>query len=257
MAPTLFGRPLLWVNVFWVSGLLIDTGCRKTVPDLLAALGREGLRVDQVVNTHVDEDHIAGNAALQRRFGVVPRVHRLGVERLARPEGFAEMPFYRRLFWGVAEPSQGSELGDEVVAGPYRFQVLHTPGHAPEHVALWEAREGWLFSGDLMLSPRLNRVRTPEEPALALESLRMLAALPVRRLFCGHAGRVAENAEPLKRKVAYWEHLQQEGAALRARGLPLPAVTRRLLGKAGFTEWLTRGDVSKHNLMSGLLRGGR
>lgn len=255
MAPTFLGRPLLWVNVFWVEGLLIDSGCRHTVPDLLAAIEQEGLRIEQLVHTHTDEDHIAGTAELVRRFGIRPRVHPLGLKGLTIPDTAREMPFYRRFFWGVAEPSQGEALGDSVEAGPYRFRVIHTPGHARDHVALWEEREGWLFSGDLMVSPRLARVRPVEEPGVALESLRTMAALPVRRLFCSHAGRVYENAEPLKAKLTFWERLQQEGSALRSQGLSVPVIARRLLGKNGFMEFATLGDMSKQNLINGLLRG--
>lgn len=255
MAPTFLGRPLLWVNVFWVEGLLIDSGCRHTVPDLLAAIEQEGLAIEQLVHTHTDEDHIAGTAALVRRYRVRPRVHPLGLKGLTIPETAKEMPFYRRFFWGVAEPSQGEALGDVVEAGPYRFRVLHTPGHAWDHVALWEEQEGWLFSGDLMLSPHLTRVRPVEEPGAALESLRTLAALPVRRLFCSHAGRVYENAEPLTAKLAFWERLRRESLALRSQGLSVSAITRRLLGNGGLMEFATRGDMSKQNLISGLLRG--
>jgi glyoxylase-like metal-dependent hydrolase (beta-lactamase superfamily II) len=255
MAPTFLGRPLLWVNAFWVEGLLIDSGCRHTLPDLFAAIEQAGLRIEQLIHTHTDEDHIAGTAELVRRFGVRPRVHPLGLKGLTFPETARQMPFYRRFFWGVADPSQGEPLGDFVEAGPYCFQVIHTPGHARDHVAFWEERQGWLFSGDLMVSPRLARVRPVEEPTVALESLRTLAALPVRRLFCSHAGRVYENAEPLQAKLAFWERLQTEGAALHSQGLTVREITRRLLGKNGFMELATLGDLSKQNLIGGLLRG--
>ncbi|HWI64667.1 MAG TPA: MBL fold metallo-hydrolase [Symbiobacteriaceae bacterium] len=256
MVPTLLGRPLLWVNAFWVAGVLIDSGCAHTVPDLVRALESEGLRVEQLVHTHTDEDHVAGDFSLCLRFGVTPRAHPLGVERLVRPETAREMEFYRRLFWGAVKPIERAEPLSEVVeAGPYRFQVIPTPGHAAEHVVFWEEQQGWLFSGDLMLSPRLSSVRTREEPAVALESLRKLAALPVKQIFCSHARKVYTSADPLKTKLAYWEKIRQEGAALRAQGLTVAQVTRRLLGKDGFTEWITRGDVSKQNLVAGLLRG--
>ncbi|MDF2626720.1 MAG: Zn-dependent hydrolase, glyoxylase [Symbiobacteriaceae bacterium] len=254
MAPTFLGRPLLWVNAFWVAGLLIDSGCRHTVPDLLQAIEQEGLRVEQLVHTHTDEDHIAGTAELVRRFGVRPRVHALGLKGLTIPETKKELQLYRRFFWGAAEPSRGEALGDFVEAGTYRFEVIHTPGHARDHIALWEEREGWLFSGDLMLSPRHDRVRSVEEPAVALESMRTLAALPVRQLFCSHAWRVHESAEPLKHKVTFWERLRQDAAGLQSQGLSVREITRRLLGKNGFMEWATLGDVSKQNLVNGLLR---
>lgn len=254
MAPAILGRPMLWVNAFWVDGLLIDTGCHKTVPELMQALEREGLRVEQLVNTHTHEDHTAGNLAVSERYGVKPRAHTLGLVRLALPELLADMDLYRRIYWGACDPCPGEALGDEVRTDRFRFQVIHTPGHAPDHVALWEETEGWLFTGDLVLSPKLNRVRRQEEPARALTSLRRLAPLPVRQLFCSHAYKVADSAAPVHGKITYWEGLQREAATLQQQGLPVAQVARRLLGRPGVMEWFTRGDLSKQNLIEGLLK---
>lgn len=252
MAPSLLGRPLLWVNAFWVDGLLIDTGCRHTVPDLMAALEHEGLRVEQLVCTHTHEDHVAGNAAVRERWGVRPRCHALGVARLAYPE--AELPPYRRLAWGAVDSCPGEALGDTVETDRYRLRVLPTPGHAPDHVVLHAEQEGWLFTGDLFLSPRLNRVREPERPLHTLDSLRRVAGLEVSQLFCAHAFKVPESTAPLQAKVAYWEGLQREAAALRRQGMSMESATRRLLGGPGPQEWLSRGDLSKEHLIRGLLR---
>jgi glyoxylase-like metal-dependent hydrolase (beta-lactamase superfamily II) len=254
MAPTLLRRPLLWVNAFVVDGLLIDTGCRRTLPDLQAALKSEGLQVKQLVNTHTHEDHTGGNMAVSWRYKVTPQVHPLGLARLAEPESAAEMDLYRRMYWDVCEPCPGEPLGEVVETDRYRFRVLHTPGHAPDHVALWEEREGWLFSGDLVLSPRLNRIRRHEDPVQALASLRLLAGLPVRRLFCSHAYKVADSPAPILGKIAFWEGLQQKAGALTAKGLDAAKVANDLLGPPGLTEWFTRGDLSKVNLIEGLLK---
>lgn len=254
MAPTFVGRPLMWVSAFWVDGLLIDSGCHHTVPDLMRALEQEGLRVEQLVNTHTHEDHIAGNPYIRAVYGVTPRAHALGVARLGTPEPASEMGLYRRLFWGAAKGCPGEALDTYVETDQYRFRVISTPGHAPDHVALWEEEQGWLFSGDLLLSPRLNRIRTPEDPQMLLASMRLVAPLPVRQLFCCHSYKVYSSTEPLKAKVAYWERLQMEARRLRAEGVSPAATTRRLLGSPGLFELLTRGDYSKQHLIDGLLR---
>jgi glyoxylase-like metal-dependent hydrolase (beta-lactamase superfamily II) len=253
LAPTWLGRPLMWVHAFWVDGLLIDSGCRFTVPALMAALAREGLRVEQLVHTHTHEDHVAGDAELHRRYGVVPRAHPLGVGRLWRPERPREVRLYRRLIWGLPESSPGEPLEPVVETDRYRFQVIHTPGHAPDHVVFWAEREGWLFSGDLLLSPRLNRTRSPEDPRQILASMRMVAALPIRQLFCAHAYRVYDGPTPLLAKISYWEYIQREASALRAQGYTPAQAAQRLLGRSGVPEWISGGELSKRNLVEGLL----
>jgi glyoxylase-like metal-dependent hydrolase (beta-lactamase superfamily II) len=258
LAKALWGRPLQWVNVYWVDGLLIDTGCQVTLPDLITAIDGEGLVVTQLVNTHTHEDHTAGNAWVGRRFGVVPKVHPLGLDRLAVPETAQSMHWYRRFFWGVvSEGLVGAPLGDAVTTPHHRFRVIHTPGHADDHVALWDEEAGWLFSGDLLISPRLTHVRPEEAPNQLLASLRSVIGLPVRQLFCGHAGRVAESTQPLQAKVERWERLRADARELRAGGLRTAAIVRRLLGGPfSLLEVLSLGNLSRAHLIDGLLEGG-
>lgn len=258
MCRPLLGRPTLWVHAFWIDGLLIDSGCRHTVPDLAAALQREGLTVEQVVNTHSHEDHISGNGWLHRRFGVTPRAHPLALERMATPLSWREMHLYRQLFWGlIDEGCAGQPVGEVVETDRYRFQVDHTPGHAPDHIALFEEREGWLFSGDILISPRLQSVRVCEEPLRLLDSMGRTAGLPVRRLFCSHAYRVHDSAQPLREKIAYWQQLRTRAQALAKEGLSMRAITRHLLPGWAWIEPFSRGDYARVNLIAGLLGEGR
>lgn len=254
MTPTLFRRPMLWVNAFWVDGLLIDSGCHKTVPELMGALEREGLKVEQLVHTHTHEDHTGANQLLHGRYGVVPRAHPLGVARLARPETAAEMHWYRRMYWGASAGCPGLTLHGWVETDHYRFRVINTPGHAPDHVVFLEEQEGWLFSGDLLISPRLDRVRVHEDPLQLLASMKVVAGLPVGQLFCSHAYKVYNSTAPFQAKIDLWERVKQEGAGLKLQGLTLDQVTRRLLGPDRWYEFLTRGDFSKRNLVAGLLK---
>ncbi len=49
-----------------------------------------------------------------------------------------------------ADPDGSLEEGDIVRLGVYRFEVLHTPGHSPGHVSLFDRDTGILFGGDLV-----------------------------------------------------------------------------------------------------------
>jgi len=77
--------------------------------------------------------------------------------------------------------------GDVVDIGDRIFEVLHTPGHSPGSICLWEGRSGTLVSGDVLVDgePLLDELPR-SSPADFAVSLRRLADLPVRMVCAGH-----------------------------------------------------------------------
>ncbi|HLO04260.1 MAG TPA: MBL fold metallo-hydrolase [Symbiobacteriaceae bacterium] len=250
-----FGLKRLYVHAFWVDGMLIDTGCAKSGPALLAALEREGCRPEQLVNTHTHEDHIGANRLIGERYGLTPQVHPLGLQGLAQPEPARQVHLYRLATWGAAPAGPlGAPLGDEIRTDRYRFQVRHTPGHAHDHVALYEPDQGWLFTGDLVLGAKILRCRPHEEPHQILHSLKSLASLPVSQIFCSHNWRVWDSSEILATRIAHWEGLAREAQRLQGEGIPEAAMMERLLGPFDPIELLSGGDFHRRHLLRGLLR---
>src|SRR5439155_257407 len=109
---------------------------------------------------------------------------------------------YRRVAWGARQPAPAAPLGDDVATPRFRFRVVHTPGHAVDHVALFEPERGWLFSGDLYLAPRLRYLRADEDVYAMMDSLRRVLALGPQVLFCQHRGRVEQGAARPRDKLA-------------------------------------------------------
>src|SRR5205807_6416660 len=88
--------------------------------------------------------------------------------------------------------------------GTVSLVAVHTPGHAPDHLAYWMPEDRVLFAGDLILGRGSSMVTYPEgDVAAYLRSLDRVAALKPRILFPGHWDPVME-AGP---KIAeYREH---------------------------------------------------
>jgi glyoxylase-like metal-dependent hydrolase (beta-lactamase superfamily II) len=111
----------------------------------------------------------------------------------------------------LAERSQARVLrypelsdGDVVRGGRISLTALHTPGHAPDHLAFWMPDDGVLFTGDLVLGRGSSMVTYPEgDVAAYLESLERVAALGPRLLFPGHWDPVTDAAAKISE---YREH---------------------------------------------------
>jgi glyoxylase-like metal-dependent hydrolase (beta-lactamase superfamily II) len=77
--------------------------------------------------------------------------------------------------------------GDVIDLGDRSFEVLHTPGHSPGSICLWEAASGTLLSGDVIVDgePLLDELPR-SSPADFAVSLCRLADLPMQVVFAGH-----------------------------------------------------------------------
>ena len=114
---------------------LIDaaTGNPRHLNALKAAVGSGELA--RVVVTHGHSDHIAGTLALSTEW---PKAR------------FAKKPWIDR---DADYPVAWQPLadGDSVNVGNTDLQIIHTPGHSPDHICLYDQAEGVLFSGDLLV----------------------------------------------------------------------------------------------------------
>ena len=248
LARTAFGRPLYTVETYLVDGLLIDTGCPGTASELVAWCRGQGIH--RVVNTHHHEDHAGGDRALQKALGLPVAAPPGAVPILANSP---RLQLYRRIIWGQPGDVSVKPMGKAVESDHYRFEVVPTPGHCPDHVCLFEREQGWLFSGDLFIHERVRYLRVDEDARRTLESLKRVLALQPRLLVCSHAGLVEDGCGAIERKIAYWEGLAEGARTLCQEGLSLREVTDRLLGPEDAMAFVTRGHFAKINLIRSLL----
>jgi glyoxylase-like metal-dependent hydrolase (beta-lactamase superfamily II) len=128
-------------------------------------------RLTHVVVTHNHSDHASGVIALARRDPALT---------------FSKLPWPERDLRYSVGWSPVSD-GAVVEAGDTMLEVVHTPGHAPDHICLWHAGSRTLFSGDLALlhttvvvpasaGGDMTAYVASLERVLALEPARMLPA---------------------------------------------------------------------------------
>lgn len=253
-ARTFFGHAYYYTAAYWVDGLLIDTTCAFTARELLHALSHDSRPVLQVVNTHSHEDHIGSNGLLQRTFATRVWAHPLALPVLANPR-LQPLQLYRRVFWGWPEPSHGEPIGECVQTPHHRFQVIHTPGHSPDHICLYEPEQGWLFCADAYIGGQDRAARPDYDIYAIIASLKTLAALRLTALFPGSGTvRVNDPATDIQTKVAYLEDLGSRVQELHDKGYSVQAIKKSLLGPETNIYYMTLGHFRGKYLIEAYLK---
>ncbi len=246
LARSLAGRSLYFTTAYWVDGLMVDSGCVYTIRELIGAL--DGLVVTTIVNTHSHEDHVAANSALQAKYGANIVAHERALPILANP-GLKPLRPYQRIMWGYPPPSQGLAVPPFLETNRRRFQVIHTPGHSPDHICLFEQREGWLFTGDAYIGGFDRSLRADYNIWEIIDSLKRLVALKPKIIFPG-SGTVRHNpVEELVRKIDYLEKTGLRVHELHRKGWSRRSIRRELFGPEGFIAYFTLGHFTGSNLV--------
>lgn len=243
-----------WTIAYYIDGILVDTGCAHTAAQLVEALTDKPLT--RIVNTHSHEDHIGGNGPFQnQRAGLEIFVHPLALPVLENPREKQPLHPYRKLFWGWPEPSTGKPLadGEGFETEKYRFQVIHTPGHSPDHLCLYEPDQGWLFTGDLFVGGRDRALRKGSNIWEVIASLKLIAALPAGTLFPGSARIRQQPADALAEKIDYLEELGAGVMALHHKGWSQKAIVREVCGGFMQVEAITLGHFSRRHLVNSFI----
>lgn len=149
---------------------LIDTGTPpqpdQTLLPYLQQIGLEPSRITAIVNTHWHGDHMGGNAQLVALTRASVAAHRMDAAWIERPieSALALRQRYGKYHptWGQAEEEiartlpPGSKVdrvledGDQIEIGERAFRVVHTPGHTPGSISLFDGSTGTLFAGDAL-----------------------------------------------------------------------------------------------------------
>jgi glyoxylase-like metal-dependent hydrolase (beta-lactamase superfamily II) len=250
MISRFLGVSLFKVYAFFIDGLLIDTGFIHGQDKFLKICDR--LHPDIVVNTHHHEDHTGNNFWVREKYGLLPLAHPKTATYMKAP--FQWMPFYRRITWGCPLPSEMGELDSEIQTSRFRFVVIPTPGHADDHICLYEPNEGWLFSGDLFISEQVRYLREDEDIYLTIYSLKKIAALQPKRMFCSFSGIIDRPKEAIHLKMDYLENLKNGIEKGLQQGLAPHEIRRKLLGGGDRFRFVTGGQISKQNLINAFLK---
>ena len=168
------------------TGDAIVVDPNRDVQQYLDAATTEGLRVTHVTETHIHADFVSGARELALRAGA---------QLLLSDEGDANWKYA----YATDAHARLLKNGDHVMVGNIRFDVLHTPGHTPEHISFLvtdtpAAAGPWgILTGDFVFVGDVGRPDLLEKAA-------------------GHVGTMEASAHPLFRSLERFrtlpDHLQ-------------------------------------------------
>ncbi len=222
------GHVFSWLIAGSERCVLLDTGLG--LADIAAAISPVATAPTIVVNSHVHFDHVGGNQLFEHtemhelgpewiEFGSAEdqlrgyqravegmddswrRLHEVdrenwflvGPDETMRPWPAHEIS---ELGWRIDPPSPTRLLadGDLVELGDRTLRVIHTPGHAPDHICLVDEAAGILFAQDqVYYGPHLV-YENGTDPAIFARSARRLAdelAGAIRVVYTAHCLRAS------------------------------------------------------------------
>ena len=178
--------------------LLIDTGLGigniKTEIDKLTTLPIK------VITTHAHWDHIGGHSMFNMIY-----IHEEDLEWLKNgiplPLDVVKSNLIREPFsktppkefdinnYTIYTSQNVNALSDNHIIdiGLRKVKILHTPGHSPGHICIWEQEKGYLFTGDLIYSGTLYAFYPSTDPIKFKQSIDKIGQLKnITKVLPGH-----------------------------------------------------------------------
>jgi glyoxylase-like metal-dependent hydrolase (beta-lactamase superfamily II) len=153
----------------------------------------------KVITTHAHWDHTGGHRLFEEiyvhkeeadwlRYGIplplnIIREYVFGPVTQKLPENFN----IENYFPYKGEPAFLLQDNDIIDMGGRRLEVIHTPGHSPGHICLYDRERGYLFTGDLIYKGILFAFYESTNPEEFCNSVEKICKLEkIERILPGH-----------------------------------------------------------------------
>jgi glyoxylase-like metal-dependent hydrolase (beta-lactamase superfamily II)/predicted DCC family thiol-disulfide oxidoreductase YuxK len=180
--PLLFGE--LFTAVLY-DAIAIDPGSPKMRRSLARHLRHVKSKIVKIIATHAHEEHVGNLNWLSEITGAPIYVSEM-TARFLTP--FKKLPWVRAAI--IGQPPNLKEpfhlLGESVDTGSGKLQVIATPGHCDDHIALYDPKGKVLLAGDAFMGSYFATPNPDVDSRKWLVSLESLLLLDIEILVEGH-----------------------------------------------------------------------
>jgi len=190
---------------------LVDTGNGLTAQRKIKLLRENGFELTHcrgIICTHSHLDHTNGCAA----FACPVHIHEAEAAHIIRDHAGAiyALPAFKRLAeqggraFNAFTIARTLKDGDKITMNGTTWHVLHTPGHTPGSICLYD-NNGTLVSGDTLFMESIGRTDfAGSNTQQMIASLERLKYLHIHTLLPGHEQPVQNNAAHIVANIANW-----------------------------------------------------
>ena len=194
---------------------LIEVGSSVQIPDIYDAMDQIGFDPEDltyIIPTHVHPDHAGGAGHLAQQLPVATVVAHPKAARLLADQAIIDrMLQSRRIVFGedaderfggmYAVDRDRFELVDDgtnIDLGNRRLEVIHTPGHDPNHLCFLDSKTHGLFSGDALggyypeTKSRMPACVPGSDPEKIVQSIDKIRQFEPAMVLFSHGGAVSE-----------------------------------------------------------------
>ncbi|MCK5560276.1 MAG: MBL fold metallo-hydrolase [Thermoplasmata archaeon] len=169
--------------------IIIDTGTGMHIKEILQYLDKYDAidRIEKIILTHNHADHSGGAAKLSAELGVDVYAHEADSEALIKGNG----ALTGALVFGFTQAELEVKLiddSDTIDCGGVKLNVLHTPGHSPGSISLYDDDAKTLICGDLVfMDGGVGRWDLPGGDYKTLvQSFEKILELDIENFYPGH-----------------------------------------------------------------------
>ncbi len=141
--------------------IIIDAGC--STPRENDALDKlitdNNLRPVMALNTHGHFDHALGVAHLVEKYNIPFALH--SDDNFLVESAAMSASIFGVNAEGIPTPTIDLKGREEITFGESTLRLIHTPGHTPGHICIYDAEGGVLLTGDTLFRESIGRTDLP------------------------------------------------------------------------------------------------
>ncbi|MFA7116325.1 MAG: MBL fold metallo-hydrolase [Bacteroidales bacterium] len=168
---------------------IVDPGCGSDSEKnrLVKFVEENNLKPQKIINTHGHFDHVMGNVFVTRKWNIPTYMNVNDLKEVSRVAAYGKYFGYE-----IPQPRQDViDIKDKdiIEVGDIKLQVRFVPGHSKGSVALYNEKEAYVISGDVIFAGSIGRTDLPGGDLDALKNslaTKILTLPPNTNILPGH-----------------------------------------------------------------------